>query len=180
MTAAIKDRPLFENEDWLVGPAGLEHKGTGYFIEREALGSRRADGLWSWPLHMAEKSWCRMAPFMEAFSCAAAVHGVEADVALARSFSVARQEIAPWPAVRSAFEGPPSLQLEGGAPILVEQAATPRYSQPAKRPPTGETRGRFARAALPRPAGLSWPAPRPLRRAGTRIVQLLQAAWNIR
>ena len=62
MAMVVEERPLFENEDWAVVESGLEHKRTGYFIEREALAHRRADGLWLWPMHVAEKSWCRMTP----------------------------------------------------------------------------------------------------------------------
>ena len=71
MTAMTDECPIFENEDWLVTESGLEHKQTGYFIERDSLGQRREDGLWAWPLHMAEKSWCAMKSFTEAFSRAA-------------------------------------------------------------------------------------------------------------
>jgi hypothetical protein len=99
--AVEEDRLLFENEEWVVGESGLEHKRTGYFIGRDALSQRRADGMWLWPLHVAEKSWCRMGPFMEAFSCAASVYGTRSDMAsdldLARSFMKARREVAEWP-----------------------------------------------------------------------------------
>src|SRR3712207_4782638 len=74
--AMVEERPLFENEDWAVVDSGLEHKRTGYFIEREVIAQRRSDGLWLWPLHVAEKSWCRMTTFTEAFSCAATAYGV--------------------------------------------------------------------------------------------------------
>src|SRR5689334_2258941 len=67
MTAMTDVRPIFENQEWLVSEDGLEHKTTGYFIERESLGQRREDGLWTWPLHMAEKQWCALTPFAEAF-----------------------------------------------------------------------------------------------------------------
>ena len=50
------DMHLFANDDWTVTPEGLEHRGTGYFIGRDELGHRRADGLWTWPLHMADGS----------------------------------------------------------------------------------------------------------------------------
>src|SRR4051794_34859676 len=80
MTAVAEERSIFENEEWLVTESGLEHKRTGYFIERSDLANRRGDGLWTWPLHMAEKSWCAMAPFAEAFSCAASVYDVAVDV----------------------------------------------------------------------------------------------------
>jgi hypothetical protein len=54
--AVEEDRLLFENEEWVVGESGLEHKRTGYFIGRDVLSQRRADGIWLWPLHVAEKS----------------------------------------------------------------------------------------------------------------------------
>ena len=37
MTTMTDVRPIFENEQWLVTEDGLEHKTTGYFIERESL-----------------------------------------------------------------------------------------------------------------------------------------------
>jgi hypothetical protein len=54
MTAMAVERPIFENRDWLVTEGGLEHKTTGYFIERESLAQRRSDGLWTWAMHFAE------------------------------------------------------------------------------------------------------------------------------
>ena len=83
---ATADAPLFENRDWTVSPDGLEHKGTGYFIEREQVGDRRGDGLWSWPVHMSEKSWVRPESFAEAFMGAVLAYGVSPDAELAASF----------------------------------------------------------------------------------------------
>src|SRR5689334_9239068 len=97
MIAMTEERPIFENEEWLVTESGLEHKTTGYFIERDGIANRREDGLWTWPLHMAEKSWCTMIPFAEAFACAAAEYGVDAGADLARTFKMARCEVSPWP-----------------------------------------------------------------------------------
>src|SRR3954447_12824729 len=97
MAMVADDRTLFENEEWIVTENGLEHKQTGYVIERVDLAQRRDDRLWIWPMHMAEKSWCTMAPFVEAFSCAASLFGVKTDAGLAESFKIARCEIAPWP-----------------------------------------------------------------------------------
>ena len=86
MTAMVEERPVFENAEWLVTDTGLEHKATGYFIERESLASRRDDGLWMWPMQMAEKSWCALPLFAEAFSRAASVYNVETGADLAQSF----------------------------------------------------------------------------------------------
>jgi hypothetical protein len=95
----------FENSDWTVSPAGLEHKGTGYLIERELLGARRTDGLWDWPLHMLEKTWCAPGDFAEAFGAALLVHGVAPDAGLAASFAAALEpeplRDPPWPRRRA-------------------------------------------------------------------------------
>lgn len=159
--AMVEERPLFENEDWAVVESGLEHKRTGYFIERDVLAQRRSDGLWLWPLHVAEKSWCRMATFMEAFSCAASAYGVSADVELARSFMTARQDVADWPN--------PGAVAAVPAPRAWDRGSPPRLSA---RPRVYPARGGS------RPASASWHAPRRIRKAGTRLVRLLQAAWN--
>ena len=91
MDAAKAEGLLFENEDWTVTPAGLEHKRTGYFIESALLGDRRSDGLWSWPLHMAEKLWCAPALFAEAFLRAIRACAIEPDRSLALSWQAARR-----------------------------------------------------------------------------------------
>src|SRR3954453_12317394 len=101
MALMAEDRTHFENEDWAVMDSGLEHKRTGYFIASDEIASRRSDGLWSWPLHMAEKTWCDMPTFMEAFTCAASVFNVSVDADLAQSFKVARSEIADSAAIRT-------------------------------------------------------------------------------
>lgn len=75
--------------DWEVTGDGIEHLDTGYFISATVLASRRCDGLWEWPMHMAEKSWCSARPFREAFLAALDLHGIDADDALTRSFAVA-------------------------------------------------------------------------------------------
>ena len=85
MTAA--DVPLFENRDWTVSPSGLEHKGTGYFIGRDLIGDRRGDGLWSWPVHIAEKLWVRPTSFAEAFTGALHAYDIPPDAELAASFA---------------------------------------------------------------------------------------------
>jgi hypothetical protein len=77
---------LFENAAWRLLPDGLEHRDTGYFIEADLLGRRRDDGLWDWPMHLAEKRWCAPRLFREAFLAALDAFGVVRDAALARSF----------------------------------------------------------------------------------------------
>jgi hypothetical protein len=203
MIAMTEERPIFENEEWLVSEDGLEHKRTGYFIDRESLGQRREDGLWTWPLHMAEKSWCAMMPFAEAFSCAASVYNVETGADLARTFKVARCEVSPWPHVQNAHR----KQVRNPAPLMTHAlrngAGNPIYvgsgnsekslsdegfstvddpwrirSKTGVRPFPTTTRLRSARFAMDTvPA---WRAPRRIRRTGTKLVRFLQAAWNIR
>jgi hypothetical protein len=95
MTFAEEAAPLFENAEWQVTSAGLEHKRNGYFIEREQLGERRADGAWLWPAHLAEKSWCAPAPFAEAFQAALDHFGIPANEALAPSLERRRPASAP-------------------------------------------------------------------------------------
>ena len=84
----VAENVLFENADWTVTSAGLEHKDNGYFIEREHLDARRSDGLWTWPLHMLEKTWCMPHAFAEAFGTAVLAYGL-ADRNLAASFVAA-------------------------------------------------------------------------------------------
>ncbi len=79
---------LFTNDAWSVLGDGLEHRATGYFIARSALAARRGDGLWEWPLHLAEKSWCQARPLREAFGIALDHFGIERDDQLSRSFAV--------------------------------------------------------------------------------------------
>lgn len=81
---------LFANAAWRVAPEGLEHRATGYFIERDALGARRPDGHWEWPLHLGEKGWCSVALFREAFLAALRAFDVATDDALAFSFAAMR------------------------------------------------------------------------------------------
>jgi hypothetical protein len=83
------DRTLFENDDWTVDATGLEHRETGYLIEREQIGRRRADGFWAWPPHMLEKTWVVPETFAEAFSAAARLFGLEAGDAPASTFAEA-------------------------------------------------------------------------------------------
>lgn len=79
---------LFSNAEWSVQEDGLEHRGTGYFIARGAVGARRAERLWDWPLQMAEKGWCRPSLFREAFLAALDRFGIERDSDLTRSFAL--------------------------------------------------------------------------------------------
>lgn len=86
--ACATEAVLFRNADWTVSGGGLEHRGTGYFIGRESLGTRRAEGLWDWPLQMAEKGWCRPSLFREAFLTALDRFGVARDAGLTQSFAL--------------------------------------------------------------------------------------------
>jgi hypothetical protein len=201
MSAMTEERPIFENEEWLVSEDGLEHKRTGYFIDRESLGQRREDGLWSWPLHMAEKSWCGMQPFSEAFTCALSVFGIGTGVELAQSLKVARCEVSTWPKAAKAVAGsvpavPRTLHPAGANPILVEPRSSnkPLNCQGFQGPDDPwrirtkvgarlvlkNPRHRPERLNPVREANPSWQAPRRIRKTGTKLVRLLQAAWNIR
>ena len=105
MSDIVSESVLYENVDWAVTSAGLEHKGNGYFIEREHLDSRRTDGLWTWPLHMLEKTWCTPHVFAEAFAAALLAYGLAPDASLAASFAAALQpspvfEVVDLPAMR--------------------------------------------------------------------------------
>jgi len=203
MIAMTEERPIFENEEWLVSADGLEHKKTGYFIDRDSLGQRREDGLWAWPLHMAEKSWCAMMPFSEAFSCAASVYNVETGADLARTFKVARCEVSPWPHAKNMRQqqGSNPAPLAAGTlrnglpkPIFIESRNSEKSlsdegfrsgddpwrirSQKGERPFSTTTRfrsERFAKGSIP-----AWQTPRRIRKTGTKLVRFLQAAWNIR
>jgi hypothetical protein len=202
MTVMTDERTHFENEDWTVLDSGLEHRRTGYFIARDEIANRRSDGLWSWPLHMAEKSWCTMPAFVEAFTCAAAVFAVPADADLARSFRAARREVAAFPALaranavsraarRDAFtDRPETLRDKGTFPISGKPAgagATAPVSQGFRHPAPvhlpGHAQGATARSRRARrhpgraPQGR---ASQRIRQAGTRILQLFFAAWAIR
>lgn len=201
MAAVTEELSIFENEEWLVTASGLEHKGTGYFIERESLGARRGDGLWSWPLHMAEKTWCAMAPFAEAFSCAVAVHRIESDIDLARTFTIARREIAAWPQPSGSGEKPiaaplAALQQNLLDPILVQRRSAEKPDNHTAfhgsnanvrkrdaegiRPLSAHARLRPSQFDLMRATSFRWRAPKRIRRTGTKLVRMIQAAWNIK
>jgi hypothetical protein len=196
MTAATDEATLFQNEEWTVTEIGLEHEQTGYFIARDEIASRRTDGLWSWPLHMAEKNWCSVPAFMEAFSCAVAAYGVTADADLAQSFQVARREIAtgPEPKPHSAGEETcATLHSDDPAPIFWKPASAGRpVSQSGRSSAPFQERSRqrdsasvpmfplTARARLAHPDLVRvtrWRASQRIRIAGTRIARLLRAAW---
>ncbi|SDN21707.1 hypothetical protein SAMN05216360_106310 [Methylobacterium phyllostachyos] len=84
----VAEAELFGNDDWSVQADGIEHRDTGYFIARAALATRRAEGLWDWPLQMAEKRWCRPSLFREAFLVALDRFGIPRDAELIRSFAL--------------------------------------------------------------------------------------------
>ena len=84
----VAEAELFGNDDWSVLADGSEHRATGYFIARDALAARRAEGLWDWPLQMAEKRWCRPSLFREAFLAALDRFGIGRDAELLRSFAL--------------------------------------------------------------------------------------------
>jgi hypothetical protein len=85
MTAACD--ALYENDAWLVTPEGLEHKGSQYFVERDLVSHRRSDGLWTWPLQLAEKSWFDAKDFTRAFLHALLAYDVRPDAGLASSLA---------------------------------------------------------------------------------------------
>jgi hypothetical protein len=80
---------LFESGGWTLTTSGLEHE-NGYFIPRDEIRARRSDGLWVWPVQMAEKLWCAPRAFAEAFRRAIVAFAIEPDDALARSLAVLR------------------------------------------------------------------------------------------
>lgn len=192
MAMVADGQPLFENEEWIVTESALEHKQTGYAIERGDLAQRRGDRLWTWPMHMAEKSWCTMAPFTEAFSCAASLYGIKTDAGLAESFRIARCEIASWPvdpasrtqgrnATRNGVSPVPDLlQNKGGNTISVKAEWAERSVPvgPEIVSHHADSRWPGVRSHALRGSG-SERTPRALRAAGNRLVQLLQAAWNV-
>lgn len=85
---AAEAAPLFENRDWRLHADGLEHRETGYFIDRDTLNARRPDGHWEWPLHLSEKSWCGVRSFREAFAAALEAFGIAPDRKLTLSFAL--------------------------------------------------------------------------------------------
>lgn len=195
MNALTEEYAIFENDEWLVTGLGLEHKHTGYFIERDGIANRRSDGLWTWPMHMAEKNWCRMPAFMEAFFHAASAYRIEPDSDLARTFKITRCEV-PESAQRNVPETPPhTLRKDVRIPIsskpifLKKPMSNKGFSVSSE---SGRIRFRVAPHSVSRPArrqgfsldwvkaALPWRAPHRIRRTGTTLVRLIQATWNIR
>ena len=142
MTTA--DAPLFENRDWTVSPSGLEHKGTGYFIGRDLIGDRRGDGLWSWPVHMAEKLWVRPTSFAEAFAGALQAYDILPDAELAASFAAAGEEAAGRD--RSSLR-PTGRDAIRSQPAEADWLDLPAWARPERGPDQG--RPRVPRTDLP-------------------------------
>jgi hypothetical protein len=203
MALMAEERPLFENEEWIVIEDGLEHKGTGYFIDRGDLGRRRGDDFWEWPLHMAEKSWCTMAPFTEAFACAASLYGIRIDADLVQSFKMARREIAAWPVVGTLPDQAVAEEVHSVSDILRNRGRNTISMKPewtdirvsvqdreaphdhkfwrSRVPMRGSAFSSSERSRTKRGnATPPWRAPYGIRKAGVRLVQLLQAAWAVR
>jgi hypothetical protein len=63
---------IWANNNWEVADDGLASLGlVEYFIPRNRLcelrHGREAEGVAMWPLQMADKSWVRIEPFLEAY-----------------------------------------------------------------------------------------------------------------
>jgi hypothetical protein len=114
----------FRNDDWSLSEDGLEHA-SGYFIGRAVLGARRAEGLWDWPLQMAEKRWCRPSLFREAFLAALDRFGLERDAALGRSFALGF-------GIRAGQDGADGFVSLGD--LLRPASPEPVHAAPARRP----------------------------------------------
>lgn len=87
MDQAQATAPIFQNDHWIVTADGLDHREIDYFIPAEALAQRRHDGLWLWPLQLAEKTWCAAGPFAEAFLHALRTFGHRRDEQLGHSLA---------------------------------------------------------------------------------------------
>jgi hypothetical protein len=87
MDRAQNGEPHFSNDQWIVTAEGLDHRDIDYFIPAAALAQRRDDGLWMWPLQLAEKTWCAAGPFAEAFLAALRAFGHRADAQLEHSLA---------------------------------------------------------------------------------------------
>lgn len=200
MNTVTEERPVFENEEWLVTELGLEHKDTGYFIDRDCIANRRNDGLWTWPMHMAEKNWCRMQPFAEAFTCAASIYRIHVGDDLTRTFEFAQCETASRSMPKGSGETfhaatPRTLRRQAPAPIS-------RRTIVLKNPLSNKTfsnsddSGVFRFKAAPRAilntmslrashldwvkAALSGRTSRRTLRTGAKLIRMLQTSWNIR
>ena len=90
----LLDRPVASasrqspDHNWRLLDEGLEHSASGYFIPRDEIASRRGDGLWTWPMQLAEKAWCAPAGFRQVFLAALDRYGITPDDGLARSFAL--------------------------------------------------------------------------------------------
>ena len=85
----VAEAELFGNDDWSVQADGIEHRGHRLLHRaRRRWRPRRAEGLWDWPLQMAEKRWCRPSLFREAFLAALDRFGIGRDADLIRSFAL--------------------------------------------------------------------------------------------
>lgn len=134
---------LFENAAWRLLADGLEHRDTGYFIDGEVLGRRRRDGLWEWPMHLAEKRWCTPLLFREAFLAALDAFGVARDAELARSFATG------FGAVAGQGRASPSEFVALGE-VFARRTSSRRPPTPAK---GTVARGRLDGTGLRVPAG---------------------------
>ncbi|MEH3120026.1 MAG: hypothetical protein PGN25_21180 [Methylorubrum populi] len=76
------------DRDWRILDDGLEHRASGYFIAREEIAGRRGDGLWTWPMQLAEKAWCAPPSFRRVFMAALDRYGIASDEGLTRSFAL--------------------------------------------------------------------------------------------
>ncbi|MCJ2037138.1 hypothetical protein [Methylobacterium sp. J-068] len=140
-TCVITGR-LFENAEWRVLGDGLEHRATGYFIARDTFAMRRGD-LWEWPLHLAEKSWCSLRSFREAFVAAVEAFGLTPDADLSRSF------VAGFGRVAS-----PGLKARTDEFVALGEIVRPKTGQPAparKRAGAGEPRPAARHAGMRAP-----------------------------
>jgi hypothetical protein len=89
---------IWANNHWQVADDGLASLGpVEYFIPRSRLCElrhrREAEGIASWPLQVAEKSWAEIEPFLEAYQRALELlkpEGMEA-VDLHLSSEIARE-----------------------------------------------------------------------------------------
>lgn len=194
MNAMTEERAIFENDEWLVSELGLEHKHTGYFIERDGVANRRGDGLWTWPMHMSEKTWCGMPCFIEAFLEATSAYRIDTGD-LAHTFRIARGDAAE-PARQNVFAAPLPVLRKGGGATMSSEPIFFKNPLPEKgfavSPDARHVRFRTARypvSAPVRPRGLaldwvksalSWRAQHRIRRTGSTLVRLIQVAWNIR
>ena len=209
MAVMAEDRTYFENEDWAVDGQRPRTQADRVFHRkgRDREPSRRTGcgrGPCTWPRRAGATA---PAFTLEAFTCAAQVTGLRADANLARSFKMARCEIAVPAASRTqkasrksmpGFDAERSRVLAGkrARPHLLEAGGAGQSashsnrlaSLPQDRLRTRESghgyalpsmaRARSGRTEMGRNA--PWRASRHIRKAGTQIVRLLWAAWSIR